>query len=75
VYHCDALNPFLHPANKECRTEYAADMLPKTLDVLKRSLLLSIHPDMDDAKVSARIEAIAACAVPATAAVSRNASS
>lgn len=69
AYHRDELNPFLHPANQECRMQYTVDMLPKTLDVLKRSLLLGIHPDMDEAKVSARIEAIAACALPSLATV------
>ncbi|MEI7831606.1 MAG: DegT/DnrJ/EryC1/StrS family aminotransferase [bacterium] len=48
VMHCNALNPFNNPANAECRTEYTADMLPHTLDLMKRTLFLNLNPYMGE---------------------------
>lgn len=38
--HHPAMDPFRMAENAECRSEYAPDMLPKTLDVLERSIMI-----------------------------------
>ena len=58
VNHTDAMNPFLHPANSECQMEYSKDMRPRTLDILKRTLLFVIRPDMEDEEVSRVVDAV-----------------
>jgi dTDP-4-amino-4,6-dideoxygalactose transaminase len=50
--HNDSLNPFTLPQNKELRTVYSADMCPKTLDLLARTVYISLHPDWSDEKVN-----------------------
>lgn len=57
-HHTDA-NPFNHPKNQNLRTNYTRDMLPKTLDILNRTVFVSLNPDWTDAQVDERI---AACA-------------
>lgn len=57
VMHHPDMNPFNHPRNRGLRTDYTPDMCPRTLDVLKRTVFLSLHPDWDEEEVSQRIEA------------------
>lgn len=52
------LNPFNLPQNIGLRMEYSANMCPKTLDVLSRTAVISLHPDWTDEKVA---EVIASC--------------
>ena len=56
--HCDELNPFLMEANKGLQMDYSVDMLPKTLDILKRTVYFSLHCDWDEAKINETIEGI-----------------
>ncbi len=49
--HCDELNPFLMEANKGLQMDYSVDMLPQTLDILKRTVYMDIHCDWDEAKI------------------------
>jgi Predicted pyridoxal phosphate-dependent enzyme apparently involved in regulation of cell wall biogenesis len=56
--HCDAMNPFLMPANKGLNMEYSKDMLPHTLDILKRTVYISIHCDWTEDTVCEKIRAI-----------------
>ena len=62
VGHHPAMNPFNFKENKNLRQNYTNDICPKTLDICKRTVILSIHPDMTDESVCQRI---AACKVAA----------
>lgn len=56
--HCDAMNPFLMPANKGLNMEYSKDMLPCTLDILKRTVYINMHCDWTEDTISEKIKAI-----------------
>ncbi len=43
--HHPALNPFNLPENKGLRMDYSANMCPKTLDILKRTVYVGMNPD------------------------------
>ncbi len=45
--HHPALNPFLMPANRECRLQISADSCPRTLDILSRTAIFSFTLEMD----------------------------
>ncbi|MDW8321939.1 MAG: DegT/DnrJ/EryC1/StrS family aminotransferase [Armatimonadota bacterium] len=57
VMHHPDMNPFNHPRNQGLRTDYTPDMCPRTLDILRRTVFLSLHPDWDEKEVTERIEA------------------
>lgn len=57
VWHHPDMNPFHHPRNQGLRTEYRPDMCPRTLDILRRIVFLSLHPDWSEQEVTERIEA------------------
>ncbi|MGC8782761.1 MAG: DegT/DnrJ/EryC1/StrS family aminotransferase [Armatimonadota bacterium] len=57
IMHHPDMNPFNHPRNQGLRTKYTPDMCPRTLDILKRTVFLSLHPDWSEEEVSRRIEA------------------
>ncbi|MCL6473580.1 MAG: DegT/DnrJ/EryC1/StrS family aminotransferase [Firmicutes bacterium] len=57
IMHHPDMNPFHHPRNQGLRTDYTPDMCPRTLDVLSRTVFISLHPDWSDEEVSRRIEA------------------
>ena len=46
-----AMDPFKMEANKDIVPDYKADMCPKTLDILGRTLYISICPDMSDEEI------------------------
>ena len=52
------MNPFLMEANKGLQMDYSVDMLPKTLDILKRTVYFSLHCDWDEAKINDTIAGI-----------------
>jgi len=54
--HCDAMNPFLMPENEGLNMEYSKDMLPNTLDILKRTLYINMHCDWTEETGNNRIE-------------------
>lgn len=56
--HCDAMNPYLMPLNKNLNMEYSLDMLPRTLDILKRTVYISLHCDWTDQIIDEKINAI-----------------
>ncbi len=60
--HTDAMNPFNHPANAGSSVNYTQDMLPRTLDLLKTTALVSTNPDWTDAEIDAVSNAIKAAA-------------
>ncbi|GIV19796.1 MAG: 8-amino-3,8-dideoxy-alpha-D-manno-octulosonate transaminase [Armatimonadota bacterium] len=57
ILHHPDMNPFNHPRNQGLRAEYTPDMCPRTLDVLRRTVFLSLHPDWSEDEVTKRIEA------------------
>lgn len=56
IMHHPDMNPFRHPRNQGLRTNYTPDMCPRTLDVLSRTVFLSLHPDWSEEEVTRRIE-------------------
>jgi len=40
-----AADPLLHPANRDSQVRYSKDMLPRTLEILKRTVLVGVNPD------------------------------
>ncbi|MEO8669308.1 MAG: DegT/DnrJ/EryC1/StrS family aminotransferase [Bauldia sp.] len=40
-----AMNPYLMPANAECRKEYSKDMCQRSLDILNRTVMVATHPN------------------------------
>ena len=60
AWHCDAMNPFKHPANQDCQIHYTKDQMPRTLDILKRTLIISLTPFLTDAQVDAMIDGVRA---------------
>lgn len=57
VGHHPAMNPFNFPQNQNLRTDYAPDMLPQTLDFLKRTVYVSPDPDWNDDEIETRLAA------------------
>lgn len=54
--HHTALNPFNLTQNQGLRMEYSDNMCSRTLDLLTRTVFISLHPDWDDKKISNVIE-------------------
>lgn len=52
-----SLNPFNLPENQQLRLNYTREMCPKTLDILKRTVFVSLHPDWAVPEVMERIKA------------------
>jgi dTDP-4-amino-4,6-dideoxygalactose transaminase len=57
VWHHPAMNPFNFEANKGCNTNYSKDMCPKTLDILARTVFISLTLDWTEAQIAQKIEA------------------
>jgi dTDP-4-amino-4,6-dideoxygalactose transaminase len=53
--HHPALNPFLMRENNGLRMDYTPEMCPRTLEHLKCSVFVSLHPDWDAAELAKRI--------------------
>ena len=58
--HHPALDPFKLKANKKCRIKYSMDMCQDSLDILKRSVLIGMHPDNTRGRIRAMGKAIQA---------------
>ncbi len=56
--HHPALDPFRLPANKGLRMEYAADMCPRTLDRLKRTVFVWVDPEWTEADIDRKAAAL-----------------
>ena len=54
--HHEKYDPFNLDANKGLRMEYGKNTCPKTIDILSRTVYISLHPDWDDKKVDGLIE-------------------
>ena len=57
IGHHPSMNPYRMPQNKGLRLNYTKDMCPRTLDILKRTVFVNLHPDWTAAKVRVRITA------------------
>ena len=57
VGHHPGMNPYRLPQNKGLRLNYTKNMCPRTLDILKRTVFISLHPDWTEARIRARIAA------------------
>jgi len=57
VGHHPRLNPFEFPENRVLRIDYSKDMCPKTLDILSRTVFISINPDWNEREIERRVEA------------------
>ncbi|MBU4366693.1 MAG: DegT/DnrJ/EryC1/StrS family aminotransferase [Kiritimatiellae bacterium] len=55
VGHSPGMNPYRMPNNKGLRLNYTKNMCPRTLDILKRTVFISLHPDWTEAQVRTRI--------------------
>jgi hypothetical protein len=53
--HHPAFDPFKLPQNRGCRMNYSADMLPRSLDILNRTVLVGTNPNATAAQVQSRI--------------------
>ena len=51
------MNPFNMQRNKKINVNYTKEMCPRTLDILSRTVNISINPDWSEGKVSEIIQA------------------
>jgi dTDP-4-amino-4,6-dideoxygalactose transaminase len=57
-----AMNPYLMPANAECRKEYSRDMCQRSLDILNRTVMVATHPNHTPADIDDMIHNISGAA-------------
>lgn len=50
-----AMDPYKMEANSECNMDYSMDMCPKTLDLLARTVYISINPDATEEAMEQKI--------------------
>jgi dTDP-4-amino-4,6-dideoxygalactose transaminase len=55
-YH-PALDAFRRPENRGSKMKYSPDMCPRTLDILARTVFISLHPDLKASQVRAWVRA------------------
>jgi dTDP-4-amino-4,6-dideoxygalactose transaminase len=54
------MDPFKFEANRDIVPDYKVDMCPKTLDILSRTVYVSINPDWSEADAAAKAESLIA---------------
>jgi len=47
-----AMNPYLMPANAECRKAYSKDMCQHSLDILNRTVMVATNPEHSEREIS-----------------------
>ncbi len=47
-----AMNPYLMPANAECRKTYSKDMCARSLDILNRTVMVATHPEHSEKEIA-----------------------
>jgi len=47
-----AMNPYLMPANAECRKSYSKDMCLHSLDILNRTVMVATNPEHSEKEIS-----------------------
>ena len=65
--HHAAMNPFEMPQNQGCRMDYREDMCQRSLDILRRTVNVKSHPDLDEAAIAERIDQIKSAAAEVNA--------
>lgn len=53
-----AMNPYLMPANAQCRMDYSPDMCAKSLEILNRTVMIPTNPEHSDAQIDDMIHNI-----------------
>lgn len=56
----ESADPFRHPANAGACPRYSPDMLPRTMAILERTVLVAIDPEWDEAACVAAADAVIA---------------
>jgi hypothetical protein len=56
------MNPYLMPANAECRKTYSKDMCARSLEILNRTVMVATSPAHDDPKIADMIHNIGVAA-------------
>lgn len=57
IGHHPDMNPLNHPKNQHLRIEYNAELCPRSLDLLSRTVFISINPDWTEEEIAQRIAA------------------
>ena len=57
-----AMNPYTMPANEACRRKVTKDMLPRSLEILARTVMIPTDPRHDGAHVERTVRGIEAAA-------------
>ena len=47
-----AMNPYLMPANAECRKAYSKDMCARSLEILNRTVMVATHPEHSERDIA-----------------------
>ncbi len=47
-----AMNPYLMPANAECRKAYSKDMCARSLEILNRTVMVAMHPEHSERDIA-----------------------
>ena len=66
-----AMNPYSMPANAACRREVTRDMLPRSLEILARTVMIPTDPRHDDEQIERTVRNIEAAAHFSLGAMSR----
>jgi dTDP-4-amino-4,6-dideoxygalactose transaminase len=56
--HHPAMDPYRMPQNRRCRMKVTKDMFPRSLDILARTVMISLHPDRSAKEVAALIKKV-----------------
>jgi len=51
------MNPFNFPSNRGLRMQYTADVCPRTLELLRRTVIMSMDPDWTAEQITEKIDA------------------
>jgi dTDP-4-amino-4,6-dideoxygalactose transaminase len=58
IMHCKDMNPFFFRQNKGLRMDYSDSACPRTLELLRRTVFVSLNPDWTKAQVKEKIAAL-----------------
>jgi dTDP-4-amino-4,6-dideoxygalactose transaminase len=62
ISHHPDMNPFFFAKNKGLRADYSDTACPRTLEILRRTVYVSVNPDWTDEQVKAKQDALKAAA-------------
>jgi dTDP-4-amino-4,6-dideoxygalactose transaminase len=55
IGHHPDMNPLNHPKNQHLRNQYSVDLCPRSLDLLSRTVFISMNPDWTEEEIARRI--------------------